>query len=95
MPRLTLVGTNITTTSGPDGRYRLPVAPPGTRVLSVTAADYASLSKSVVIAAGREVTANLTLKKAAKVLLDWHSQQRTGRQSVAASRQSLPYFLHP
>jgi iron complex outermembrane receptor protein len=59
--KISVIGTNITTTSDAEGKYRLDV-PAGRHKLRVDIAGFKSLEKSVTVTAGGTVDANFPLQ---------------------------------
>ncbi len=61
-------GTSRSTTTGTDGRYRIPAVAPGTYTARARYIGYAPASASVTVSADQEATADFTLEKSAQRL---------------------------
>jgi TonB-linked SusC/RagA family outer membrane protein len=63
--RVTVVGSQRSTVTGPDGRYTLGGVPEGTRQLRAAVLGYATGERSVTVAAGGTATADFALRASA------------------------------
>jgi TonB-linked SusC/RagA family outer membrane protein len=90
---VSVVGTNIGTLSGPDGRFVLAAVPAGTHQVRVSMFGYGSRTESITVTAGEASTANFQLSTEAVVLegvvaVGYGTQQRRDVVgSVASVRQ--------
>ncbi|WP_233149737.1 carboxypeptidase regulatory-like domain-containing protein, partial [Kineosporia sp. A_224] len=78
---VTVTAGSATATTGADGRYTLPGLTPGEQGLTFTRAGFATVTRTVLVAAGADVTTNVALVPPATL---------TGRVTDAASGAGLP-----
>lgn len=75
---ITVVGTVLSTTSGPDGTYSLTAVPSGAQTLSASKAGFATASVGVTVQAGQSVTKDITLVRETGIIQGRVTNSATG-----------------
>src|ERR1043166_6507635 len=60
-----VLGTRLSASTGPDGRYRITGVPQGSQVLVARRIGYAALRQTITVAAGQPATVDFRLEAAA------------------------------